>query len=842
MKKKDLAQPRKSSSHFHLFALFLLACSLLFLATGCNREPEKTAANIIVRSGSGQCGLQNTELQKPLTIEVTGPKRSGSLGGTSVSPAQDVAIKVEALRSSDFSSVAVPAQGKTDVAGIFRCKLKLGKEFGDQYFRVSCPDFPDVKPVLVHAVSGVQIKNAGQEVMAGDALDEPIVITLHQFDGETTKPVPGIPVYIRQASGKKAKLSLTQGVSDQNGEVKLDVTTAKGFTGASDFIVEVGDGYQYLDGKNSARQEFRSRGVPVRVLSLSRWGIVIGLLGGLGIFIYGMSMMSKGLQQIAGERLKSLLQLFAGTRLKAILAGVVVTSIIQSSSATTVMVVGFVNAQLLNLAQSIGILYGAAIGTTITGQMVSLKLDNLALPTVCLGVLILMISSKSLWRGIGSTFLGFGLLFYGMMMMSSEMKVLADFPGFMAFFHTFDCSPVNGTMPLGAIVGAIVVGTVLTVIVQSSSATVGMTIALAEAGLLNFYTAVPLILGDNIGTTITGHLAALGASRKSKQVAMAASVFKICGVIIMVPLFYLQWNGQPCFLELINQITNGNIFGQHQENIGRHLANAHTIFNLVNVAIFIPFTAFVAKLSVWLMPERHEDLVADRPLCFLESHLLNTPSAAIGQVVIALGTMTAAAVSLTLDATKAFMGNDTSEKDDFDAREAKIDGAQHDIIDYLVQLTRRHLTENQSDAIPMFMHCVNDVERIGDRSMNIFRLIDQMPAGDDAKLSPGAVAELEEIRQGIEDIGEHLLTAMATNDHAMYDKVLDSAQKVKAMTSRFESNHEARLKNEDCTVQKGVVFVEVLANIERIVAHLTNVCERAREMTDYHIVFPTASK
>ena len=842
MMKNDTASRQHPHAHPTLHPL-LLCLTLLLLLCGCGQQPERTAARLVVRSGNGQCGFPNSELPEPLVIEVSGPKRTGRLGGTSVSPAQNVAVKVETLRASDFSSIAEPAEGRTDAAGTFRCSLWLGRDFGDQYFRVSCPDFPDVKPVLVHAVAGVEIRGGGQEVMAGDSLDEPIVVSLRQADGDKLIPLQGIPVYIKQTSGKKARLDVTQTLSDKNGDVRFNVTTADGYTGATTFIVEVGDGYQY---QNSAAAQpcplLRSRGVPVRVLSLSRWGIAIGLLGGLAIFIFGMTMMSKGLQQIAGERLKSLLQLFAGTRLKAVLAGVVVTSIIQSSSATTVMVVGFVNAQLLNLMQSIGIIYGAAIGTTITGQMVSLKLDGLALPTVCLGVLILMVSSKSLWRGIGSTLLGFGLLFYGMMLMSSEMKVLADFPGFMAFFRTFDCAPVNGTMPFGAILGTILVGTVLTVIVQGSSATVGMTIALAEAGLLNFYTAVPLILGDNIGTTITGHLAALGASRKAKQVAMAASVFKIMGVIIMLPLFYINWNGHPCFLELINQLTSGSVFGQHHENIGRHLANAHTLFNLANVALFIPLTGVVAKLSVWLMPERQDDLVADRPLCFLESHLLNTPSAALGQVVIALGTMTAAAVSLTLDAMKAFMANDATEKDDFDAREAKIDGAQHDIIDYLVQLTRRHLTENQSDAIPMFMHCVNDVERIGDRSMNIFRLIDQMPDGADACLSKGAVDELEEIRHGIEDLSEKLLTAMATNDHHMYDEVLTSAQTVKAMASRFESNHETRLRNQDCTVQKGVVFVEVLANIERIVAHLTNVCERAREMSDYHIVFPAAAR
>lgn len=858
----ELCEKAYRSERWLRIRRFLLVVATLMLILGCSKSGEDEAAKIVIRSGDSQCGFQGEELKDELIVEVMGPRRPSGWGSEVSRPAENVKVRVEALRPNG-NGTAEPTEGVTDVAGLFRCKLRLGMEFGDQYYRVSCPDFPQVDHVLVHAVSGVEIQNSGQEVLSGTNLPRPIVIVVKEravAEGEL-KALNGIPVYIKQVGGKEATLNVTQGLTNEKGELRLNIGTADGHTGTYDFMVELGDGHQYQDismKSSESRPAYRSRGIKVRVLALSRWGIVIGVLGGLGIFIFGMTMMSNGLQQIAGERLKTLLQLFAGTRLKAVLAGLVVTSLIQSSSATTVMVVGFVNAQLLNLVQSIGIIYGAAIGTTVTAQMVSFKLDGLALPAICIGVITLMTTSKSHWRGIGNTLLGFGLLFFGMKMMSSEMKVLADFPGFMAFFNTFDCAPQNGVMPFGAILGAVAVGTILTVIIQSSSATVGMTIALAEAGLLNFYTAVPLILGDNIGTTITGHLAALGSSRNAKQVAMAATVFKMFGVMVMLPLFYVNWNDHPCFMELVNQMTAGDVFGAHHENVGRHLANAHTIFNLINVLLFIPLTGFVAKISVLLVPEKKVDQEEEKHLCSLESHLLNTPSAALDQVVTALGTMTEYAISLTQDATKAFLALDTKAKNDLDKRESKIDEAQKDIINYLVKLTRRNLTENQSATIPLFMHCVNDVERIGDRAINIYELIQQMPTIEngmiDAKsmdekslaqagrLSDLAVSEINEICTLIGTMAEALIYGLRNDADDAYNKVVQYEVDVKNLTSRFERNHEARLQKQDCTVQKGVVFVEILANMERISAHLTNLAERAREMSKHRMSFYQTTK
>ncbi len=632
------------------------------------------------------------------------------------------------------------------------------------------------------------------------------------------------------------------------------MTKAARFPGTYEFAIATGDGFRYGDADMKTAipsPQYRSRGLKVRVLALSRWNILIEVLGGLGMFIFGMMLMSNGLQQMAGDRFKNLLQLFAGNRFKAVLAGIVVTSLIQSSSATTVMIVGFVNAGLLMLDQAIGIIYGAAIGTTVTAQMVSLKLDGLALPALCIGMIILLSSKKSQWKGLGNSILGFGLLFFGMMMMSSEMKALADFPSFMNFFKTFDCAPRNGNMPLLSILGAIAAGTILTMIVQSSAATVSMTLALAECGLLNFYTAVPLILGDNIGTTITGLLASIGTSRSSKQTAMAATIFKVLGVLVMIPFFYVKWHGQPVFLELVEQVTSGIVLCPHPENIGRHLASAHTLFNLLTVLLFLPFPRIVAILSKLIVPDGNATEATHKHLCFLESHLLKVPSAALDQVLTALMTMTREAVKLTGEATDAFILQDKSKRDDIRESENRIDEAQKDIIDYLVRLTRQNLSEAQSKTIPIFMHCVNDVERIGDRALNIFELIESMPSvangmvdphsgteeeiREATTLSEKAVGEIREIQNQIRQMSTELLNGIIRDDEETFNRVIRKEIEIANLTSRFERDHEIRLQNQNCTVQKGIVFVEILANMERISAHLANVAERAKEMSKHGI-------
>ena len=605
------------------------------------------------------------------------------------------------------------------------------------------------------------------------------------------------------------------------------------YTGKYEVIAEVG--VQDKEGF------YLTRGVYLTALALNRWKLAIAILGGLGFFIYGMTLMSQGLQMLAGAKLKNILQLFTGNRVKAMLAGMGVTALIQSSGATSVMVVGFVNAGLLSLKQGLGVIMGSAIGTTVTGQMVSFNLEALALPAVVLGVAMHLFTKKSAFRGIAQTILGFGLLFFGMMMMSNESHVVGEFPTFRNFFALFDCTPAPGHAcpALTPVLGAAFIGLLATVVVQSSSVTVSMTIAIAASGLLNFWTAFALVLGANIGSTLTGALASIGTSRTARQTALASVIFKVFGVMAMILLLYVPWRGVPCFLHLVDLLTPGDVFAEIPQNIGRHIANAHSLFSIFCVASFLPFLSALAWCATKLVPERKE--AETNQIVKLEPHLLNSPSAAIDQVLVALLAMTKSAMALTEGAVRAFVKQDHSTDEQLQTQEDAIDRAQHDIMDYLVQLLRRNLTEGQSAVIPTFMHCVNDVERIGDRAMNVVKLIARVDNAEQ-KFSTSSLHETLEIGAKLQETGDMLIQALSRNDQEHIEKALKRCGEIKALTARFESNHEARLNTQDCNLENGMIYVELLSNLERIAAHLANLAERAHLMLNHHVKFDSEAE
>jgi len=798
-------------------ALLVLA---LILSGGCQPTAETVVAKIRVRQGAQQLGQPGQKCEVPLQIEVLGPERRGALGGKA-RRAPIPGVRVVASPASADSGLAVASpEGTSDAAGSVRFPITLGKTTGDQYVTVHCPDFPDVAPIIVRFISGVTVKGGSQEIAAGDSLPESVRI--HVTDS-TGSPLTNVPVFFHLATaGTKAKLSNERTTTDENGVAAVNLKTDPQRTGRYDIIAEVSDPEHGL----------AVRGIPIAVLAMNRLHLLIGVLGGLGIFIFGMKLMSDGLQQTAGDRLKAILQFFTRNRLTAVFAGCVVTALIQSSSACTVMVVGFVNAGLLNLTQSLGIIFGAAIGTTVTAQMVSFKLDGIALPAIIIGVVMLLSTRRSYAQGVANTILGFGLLFFGMKMMSADLKIISNFPSFTRFFHMFDCTPIaGGNMPIGAVLGAITVGTVMTMVVQSSSATIGLAIALAGSGLINFYTAVPLILGDNIGTTITAILASIGTNRNARQAAVGNTVFKVLGVLLMLCSFYIRIDGQPAFLLLVNRITAGNVFATEPENIGRHVAAAHTLFNILNVILFLPLIPLIAKVCRMVVPS---EPAGEERVLQLEPHLLQTPSVAFQLAVSALVDMTGKAFHLTDRAVHAFLEQDLDELPELHDQEARIDKSQREIIQYLVELTRQHLTEEQAAAIPVIMHCVNDVERIGDRATNILELA--VDTGElDGGFSDEAIAEVRDISDRVRSQSELLINMLETGSDAALNKALKIEGEINSLTRRYEKHHERRLQAQECTVPKGIIFVELLANLERIGDHLSNIAERSSQIYQHHV-------
>ena len=539
---------------------------------------------------------------------------------------------------------------------------------------------------------------------------------------------------------------------------------------------------------------------------MEKINLALTVIGGLAIFVYGMGLMSDGLKEIAGEKLKSALGYMTRNRFFAILAGAGVTALIQSSSATSVMTVGFVNAGLLTLQQAIGVIFGANIGTTITGQIVSFKLDDIALPAVTAGVVGLMIAKRVFSRGIWRTVLGFGLLFFGMTIMSTELKELAAEPGFKKFFELFDCSPTNGYMPILSVLGAITVGTLCTMLVQSSSATIGITIALANSGVISIWSAIPIVLGDNIGTTITAAFAAIGANANAKRTALAHAMFNIIGTVLITLSFFAVINidgiAAPAFLHAVNSLTEGN--GLIGENPGRHVAMAHTLFNVTNVIILTAFIPLIARFCTAIIKEK-----ATKGDSILEPRFLATPEIACIASVRALSEMLRRAVTLTQVAVRSALGESEITRDILQEREDSIDERQNAIRDYLVGISQHKISSRIATSLPEIMHCVNDAERVSDLAM----ILNTRTSLLNGKLNETERAFIYDMLSGIRSLSSNVRKALRGDKEA------------KRKASEKENELFEKLKSQASNTTN-LPLVGVVSSLRDVVRHLSNITDR----------------
>ena len=552
----------------------------------------------------------------------------------------------------------------------------------------------------------------------------------------------------------------------------------------------------------------------------------IAVLGGLAIFILGMKMMSDGLHNVAGEKMRTILRLFSANRFVAITSGALVTCVIQSSSATTVMVVGFINAGLLNLTQGIGLMFGAHVGTTITAQLVAFKISWLIMPAIILGLLLSFIPRQRIisW---GETIIGFGFLFHGMTLMSDALSSI-DKVIFANAFQLFNCQPVDGIIPLFSLLGAICVGMIATMIIQSSSACTGIIIALGASGLIDIYTAVPLVLGSNIGTTVTAQLAALTANRVAKQAALANTLSNIVGVSILCLSFLITIDGVPAFFALINW------FGG---DAARQIANAHTAFNVFTTILLLPFIPFFVKICEKILPVKNNKVKYQR----LEPHLLDTPPIALAQTTSSLRQMLQKAWKMIDCSLKIYIDNDEKNQSivrQLEKREADIDERQKDITEYLSQLMRRNLTKQQAEQIPMLLHCTNDVERIGDHT-EIIRNITEKLNNDNIRFSPEAEAEFSRLHKTLTDLADSSIDLLADNDMECHDRAKLIQQRIFSMLDQSEAEHLARINSGECRPQVGILYLELLEEIRKISRHLENINDRAGM---FYAKLPNAAK
>ena len=798
--------------------IFLLsALAAVFLLCGCGDSAPVELDELSVFQGGEQCALPGEEVSKPLYILASGKASEGILSSGERPPSSGQKIRFEAAEGSDLS--VNPAMAESDAGGLVKVSVKAGRTVGDQYLKV-IPESAPEKALLVRFITGLRISGGEQEIHAGERSAKPLSVTAVNSDGS---PAAGVPVFFRlvntPAGGSDASLSTVSARTNARGEASTTVIMGDA-TGKYEINVEVA-------GRNA------TRGILVKELGINFTTLLMNVFGGLAVFVFGMKLMGDGLNKAAGEKMRTILHLFSSNRFVAVLAGALVTAVIQSSSASTVMVIGFVNAGLLNLTQSIGIIFGANIGTTITAQIIAFDIACITMPAIILGLVMLFISWKYL-RGWGETVLGFGLLFFGMSLMSAELKSIAQFPTFIRFFSTFDCSPVDGWMPFGALLGAIGIGLAVTMVIQSSSAATGIILALGASGLINLYTAVALVLGSNIGTTVTAQLAAIPTNRIAKQAALAHTMFNCIGVLIISSTFYIRWGdtGIPVFFHLIDQITAGDAFAAVPQNVPRHIANAHTLFNVVTTLILLPFVSTLAHLCERLIPVKRDAVRYQH----LEPHLLDNPPIALEQATSCYGNMLRESWAMISEAVENhFMKSEVtdSEIEEFDRREKTIDDLQFEITSYLTLITRRELSQKQAEFIPVLMHCTNDAERIADHTENILSLTRRLEEAGSG-ISDAALSDLDSIYTLLKLQADKVLSALKSHDLELSRSAKALEKEIVKLSGELENKHIERLRQGICHAATGVIFIELLGEIEKVSGKFSNIAKRAPQVRNYY--------
>ena len=536
--------------------------------------------------------------------------------------------------------------------------------------------------------------------------------------------------------------------------------------------------------------------------------VLFPMIGGLGFFFFGMQIMSEGLKGLAGDRLKKILHMATKIPVIGIMVGAVVTCLIQSSSATTVMAVGFVNAGLLQLKQAICVVMGANIGTTMTAWLVSsmsvFKITNYALPAIGLGFGFMTFGKTRKLRFFGKALMGFGLLFVGLSFMKDGFTPLKDSQYVKDVFIALSDSPILGVL----------VGVVFTVILQSSSATIAIVQVLAFNGLITLEAAIPIILGDNIGTTITAQLAAIGTNLAARRTAMSHTLFNVIGVLYMLVFVYTGW-----YVKALQFIVPGTVT---TVNIMFYIALAHSAFNVMNTVIFIPFIGWLERASIFLVPKRKD--AVEMGTQFLEKHLLDTPPIALEQAGKETVRMLEMACSSVSAAMKSLIQKDRKGVRLVSNLEQAVDNLQSEITQYLVELSQRNLSEEESEELPVLIHSVNDAERIGDHAENIAELAIE---GIEEKLSFSKEAQTE-LGLMIKELEKMMVAskeALKGGDKEKAEKVLEHEINLNRFQNELKRGHVKRLNTGSCDIKTGMIFMDLVDNIEKIGDHLSNIAQ-----------------
>nr|WP_314497130.1 Na/Pi cotransporter family protein [uncultured Peptostreptococcus sp.] len=537
--------------------------------------------------------------------------------------------------------------------------------------------------------------------------------------------------------------------------------------------------------------------------------IAISLIGGLGMFLYGMNVMGDGLQKAAGEKLKKIIEMLTTNRIMGVLVGTLVTGIIQSSSATTVMTIGFVNAGIMSLQQAVGVIMGANIGTTVTAQLVSFNIEKYAPIAIGIGMVFWFFTKKKNIKNISEILIGFGILFVGMNFMKEAAAPVSEMSQVHDAMLYLSKNPV-----LGILAGFLITGTI-----QSSSASIGILIVLASQGLLPITAALPILYGDNIGTCVTSLLSTIGASRNARRAAIMHLCFNVIGTLLFIIVL-----SKP-IIALVTSID--------PTNVPRQIANAHTLFNVVNVIILLPFSTYLVKLATKLVPyTEDEDLENIHTTKFLDERILETPSIALSNTVdevIRMASRSTRALNSAYDAVKTFSHERREKTFEY---ERMINTLQLDITNYLFALSTRNLSDIERIKADVLFHIVNDIERVGDHADNIAEISQFM---EDKKVifTEDARKELDTIFELASKNFYDSITALKTSDFELAATITEREREINILEQNARNSHMARLHAGTCSVEAGIYFLDIISNLERISDHSINITEELGRMSGH---------
>lgn len=639
----------------------------------------------------------------------------------------------------------------------------------------------------------------GQYGVAGSSLEKPIRIQVIMND---SLPLKDFPVYFEVVAkphkSEGFKVHKRKTLTDHNGIATTYVTLGS----------KPGD-YEIAASTRGVSSNFIIYQLHAR---RTNWVfmLIIGLIGGLGLFLFGMHLMSDGMQKTAGDRMRTILSRLTHNRIVALGVGAFVTMIIQSSSVTTVMLVGFVQSKLMKFSRTIAVMLGAAIGTTITAQLIAFKLTDYSLMFIGLGAIILFFTSKERLKHTGETILGFGILFYGMYVMSEAMYPLRSYDPFVELLIKLE-NPILG----------IIVGAIFTALIQSSSASIGIFIIMATQGLLSLESSIPLILGANIGTSITAILASLKTGRESKKVAYSHTLIKIIGLMTVI-----WWI--PTFSEIVVRFSpisheSPDSIKAMADEVPRQIANAHTLFNIILAVSVLPITNLIAKLMDRLMPSKDEETIV-LSTKYLDKNLLQTPALALNVAKVEALRMSSIVREMMSDIIKALINKDRKALQNIAEHEVTVDYIREEIKNYVITITRENIGEERVHEAFQILYTIKEFEQIGDIiATNLYSVADKWISGD-AEFSEDGKKELEAYHlKVLKQISRAMEVFSVVN--------LEKAQNIKEKHKRnadfareLEWSHYERLQSDvGKSVASSKAHIEILNLFKTISSHCSNI-------------------